>query len=46
MIITAAGDEGHGIAELLLTLASVGTFLHTGLKLPYFTFFGPHVGCV
>ena len=44
MIITAAGDEGHGIAELLLTLASVGTFLHTGLKLPYFTFFGPSRG--
>lgn len=40
MIITAAGDEGRGVAELLLTLASIGTFLHTGLKLPYFTFFG------
>jgi multicomponent Na+:H+ antiporter subunit D len=25
---------------LMLTLASSGTFLHTGLKLPYFTFFG------
>ncbi|MDA1035446.1 MAG: Na(+)/H(+) antiporter subunit D [Chloroflexi bacterium] len=24
-----------------LYIASVGTFLHTGLKLPYFTFFGP-----
>ena len=44
MIITAAGDEGHGIAELLLTLASIGTFLHTGLKLPYFMFFGPSRG--
>lgn len=41
MIITAAGDDGRGLAELLLTLASIGTFLHTGLKLPYFTFFGP-----
>ena len=41
MIITAAGDDGHGVVELLLTLASIGTFLHTGLKLPYFTFFGP-----
>lgn len=28
-------------AFLLLHLASVGTFLHTGLKLPYFTWFGP-----
>jgi len=44
MIITAAGDDGRGVAELLLTLASVGTFLHTGLKLPYFTFFGPDRG--
>ncbi|HJN44370.1 MAG TPA: Na(+)/H(+) antiporter subunit D [Vicinamibacterales bacterium] len=44
MIITAAGDDGWGFAELLLTLASVGTFLHTGLKLPYFTFFGPSRG--
>ena len=44
MIITAAGDDGRGLAELLLTLASIGTFLHTGLKLPYFTFFGPSRG--
>ena len=44
MIITAAGDDGRGLAELLLILASVGTFLHTGLKLPYFTFFGPFRG--
>jgi multicomponent Na+:H+ antiporter subunit D len=40
MIISAAAESHRGIAELLLTLASVGTFLHTGLKLPYFTFFG------
>jgi len=40
MIVSAAGDNGLGLAELLLTLASIGTFLHTGLKLPYFTFFG------
>ena len=25
---------------LLLTMASSGTFLHTGLKLPYYMFFG------
>jgi multicomponent Na+:H+ antiporter subunit D len=41
MIISAAGEVHLGWAELLLTLASVGTFLHTGLKLPYFTFLGP-----
>ena len=44
IIVTAAGDDGRGLAELLLTLASIGTFLHTGLKLPYFMFFGPDRG--
>jgi multicomponent Na+:H+ antiporter subunit D len=29
---------------LLLSLASAGTFLHTGLKLPWFTFFGADSG--
>ena len=41
MIISAAAAAHRPVVELLLTLASVGTFLHTGLKLPYFTFFGP-----
>jgi multicomponent Na+:H+ antiporter subunit D len=44
MIISAAAEGHVPIAELLLTLASIGTFLHTGLKLPYFTFFGPDRG--
>ena len=44
MIITAAGDVGRSPVELLLTLASIGTFLHTGLKLLYFTFLGPDRG--
>jgi multicomponent Na+:H+ antiporter subunit D len=44
VIVTAAAEGGWPTAELLLTLASVGTFLHTGLKLPYFTFFGPDRG--
>ena len=46
VIISAAADGGWPVAELLLTLASVGTFLHTGLKLPFFTFFGPDRGIV
>ena len=46
IIISAAADGGWPVAELLLTLASVGTFLHTGLKLPFFTFFGPDRGIV
>ena len=41
MVISAATYDHRPIVELLLTFASVGTFLHTGLKLPYFTFFGP-----
>ena len=44
MIISAAAESGRPVAEILLVLASVGTFLHTGLKLPYFTFFGPDRG--
>jgi multicomponent Na+:H+ antiporter subunit D len=44
VVISAAAEGGWPAAEVLLTLASVGTFLHTGLKLPYFTFFGPDRG--
>jgi multicomponent Na+:H+ antiporter subunit D len=41
MVIFAAEEEHLAWAVALLYLASVGTFLHTGLKLPYFTWFGP-----
>ena len=44
LIVSAASDHGLTGVEWLLTIASVGTFLHTGLKLPYFTFFGPDRG--
>jgi multicomponent Na+:H+ antiporter subunit D len=40
MVVSAAAESGRPVVELLLILASIGTFLHTGLKLPYFTFFG------
>ncbi|HSB61924.1 MAG TPA: Na(+)/H(+) antiporter subunit D [Vicinamibacteria bacterium] len=40
MVVSAAAEAGRPLFEILLTLASIGTFLHTGLKLPYFTFFG------
>jgi multicomponent Na+:H+ antiporter subunit D len=51
MIIFAAEEQHIEWAVALLYVASVGTFLHTGLKLPYFTWFGPrrddiHVGPV
>jgi multicomponent Na+:H+ antiporter subunit D len=41
LIVAAAAAEHRSVVVWLLTLASVGTFLHTGLKLPYFTFAGP-----
>lgn len=40
MVLTAAGEAHHEWTFLLLTLASVGTFLSVGLKLPYFAWFG------
>jgi len=40
-MIVQAGFEQHLLwAGFLLNLASVGTFLHTGLKVPYFLWFG------
>lgn len=39
MVLAAAQHDHHAIVFLLLTLASAGTFLHTGLKLPYYMFF-------
>lgn len=44
LVIAAAEAEHRGGVVVLLTLASVGTFLHTGLKLPWFTFGGPAGG--
>ena len=40
MVVSAAGESHRAAIFLLLTLASSGTFLHTGLKLPYYMFFG------
>lgn len=40
MIIASAFSEHILWAGFLLTLASAGTFLHTGLKVPYFIWFG------
>ncbi|MBI2831323.1 MAG: Na(+)/H(+) antiporter subunit D [Chloroflexi bacterium] len=41
MVVYAAELNRMDVIVLLLNLAAVGTFLHTGLKLPYFTWFGP-----
>ncbi len=40
MIVSAAGESHRPVLELLLHLASVGTFLSVGLKLPWGTWFG------
>ncbi|WP_104666818.1 Na(+)/H(+) antiporter subunit D [Ensifer adhaerens] len=40
MVIAAAGQDHRALVVLVLTMASAGTFLHTGLKLPYYMFFG------
>jgi len=44
MIIAAANHDHKAIITLLLTLASVGTFLSTTLKIPYYAFFGKDSG--
>ncbi len=44
MVVEAAAVDGRAAIWLLLSLASAGTFLHTGLKLPYFTFLGRDSG--
>jgi multicomponent Na+:H+ antiporter subunit D len=44
MVISAAGETHRPAIFLMLTLASSGTFLHTGLKLPYYMFFGKDSG--
>lgn len=40
MIVAAGFEEHRPVVGYLLMLASVGTFLHTGLKVPYFIWFG------
>ena len=44
MVVAAAGERHIAWATLLLTLASAGTFLHTGLKLPWYIFFAKDAG--
>jgi multicomponent Na+:H+ antiporter subunit D len=44
MIVSAAAYSERAPIELLLLLTSMGTFLSTGLKLPWFVFFGKDQG--
>jgi multicomponent Na+:H+ antiporter subunit D len=41
LVVHAAELDHHDWVAVLLGVASVGTFLSVGLKLPYFTWFGP-----
>jgi len=44
MVIAAAAEAHYPLAMLLMTLASVGTFLSVGLKLPYGAWYGEDRG--
>lgn len=44
MVIEAAAIDDRAWVWLMLSMASVGTFLYAGLKLPYFTFLGDDSG--
>src|SRR5438876_203819 len=44
MVVAAAGEDRRAAIFLMLTLASSGTFVLTGLKLPYYMFFGKDSG--
>jgi len=44
MVIVSAGESHQVIIMLVLMLASVGTFLSVGIKLPYFIWFGRSSG--
>ena len=44
MVVAGAGNAHHLVIMLMLLLASVGTFLSVGIKLPYFIWFGEDSG--
>ncbi|MEE4297048.1 MAG: Na(+)/H(+) antiporter subunit D [Wenzhouxiangella sp.] len=44
MVVEAAAADYRPVIFLMLLCASAGTFLHTGLKLPWFTFMGKDSG--
>ena len=44
MVVEAAAADYRPVIFLMLLCASAGTFLHTGLKLPWFTFMGRDSG--
>lgn len=44
LILSASADTGHFFVWLTLVVASVGVLEHSGIKIPYFTFFAHDAG--
>ena len=44
MVIAASAEDHRAVIFMMLLMASAGTFLHTGLKLPYYMFFAKDSG--
>jgi multicomponent Na+:H+ antiporter subunit D len=44
LILTGAAEEGYVITWLVLLFASAGVFHHSGIKIPYFSFFAHDSG--
>ncbi|MFK7815459.1 MAG: Na(+)/H(+) antiporter subunit D [Gammaproteobacteria bacterium] len=44
MILTAAAEEDHWLIWIVLLVASAGVFHHSGIKIPFFSFFGHDSG--
>jgi len=44
LILSASVHEGHYIVWGILLFASAGAFIHSGIKVPYFAFFGRDSG--
>ncbi|MGB0682919.1 MAG: Na(+)/H(+) antiporter subunit D [Magnetovibrionaceae bacterium] len=42
LILTAAADEGYWFIWAVLLMASAGVMEHSGIKIPFFAFFGEH----
>lgn len=44
LIISSADKDGYAVVWLVLLFASAGVFYHSGIKIPYFTFFAHDSG--
>jgi len=44
LILSATANEGYQVVWFILLIASAGVLSHSGIKIPYFTFFGHDSG--